>query len=84
MVVVSDTSVITNLLRIDHLFLLKQIFGQIIIPPSVRDELYHVKRHIKIIEEADWIVTKEITNNTLYEELRENLDPGESASVVLA
>ena len=84
MVIVSDTSVITNLLRIDHLLLLRQIFGQIIIPPSVRDELYQVKKQIKIINESDWISIKEITNKTLYEELRENLDPGESESIVLA
>jgi len=38
MIVVSDTSVITNLVQIDQLTLLKDLFGNIVIPQKVYDE----------------------------------------------
>ena len=39
MVVVSDTSIITNLIHLDHLLLLNHIFGEITIPVGVFEEL---------------------------------------------
>lgn len=39
MIIVSDTSVITNLMNIQHLLLLKQLYKQVVIPQSVYEEL---------------------------------------------
>ena len=39
MIVVSDTSAITNLIQIDHLWLLREVYQNIIIPQAVYDEL---------------------------------------------
>ena len=39
MIVVSDTSCISNLLTIGHGHLLNELFGEVIIPPAVGDEL---------------------------------------------
>lgn len=39
MIIVSDTSVITNLMNIQHLLLLKQLYKQVVIPQSVYEKL---------------------------------------------
>lgn len=39
MIVVSDTSTITGLLVLDKIKLLKQLFGQVLIPSAVYQEL---------------------------------------------
>ncbi len=43
MLVVSDTSPITNLIQIDLLPILKDIYGEIIIPESVYQELCEIE-----------------------------------------
>ena len=42
MIVVSDTSPITNLMAIGELEMLRQLFGEIIVPPEVYAELRRV------------------------------------------
>ena len=39
MIVVSDTSPVTNLIQLGHLHLLHQIFGIVILPEAVFEEL---------------------------------------------
>lgn len=39
MIVVSDTSAITALLQVNHVALLQQLYGEVLIPEAVRDEL---------------------------------------------
>ncbi|WP_448519747.1 hypothetical protein [Rhodoflexus sp.] len=39
MLIVSDTTTITNLWHIDYLFLLEQLYGEIIVPTAVWKEL---------------------------------------------
>ena len=39
MIVVSDTTPLISLLKIEHLDLLKKLFGNVLIPQSVYDEL---------------------------------------------
>ncbi|MEO1182632.1 MAG: DUF3368 domain-containing protein, partial [Cyanobacteria bacterium J06636_28] len=39
MIIVSDTSVITNLINVDSLFLLKKLYQNVIIPQAVYQEL---------------------------------------------
>jgi predicted nucleic acid-binding protein len=57
MIVVSDTSPISNLLQIGDLDLLRQLFQEIIIPQDVFDELCEVKTQADILSGQTWIKT---------------------------
>ncbi len=87
MVIISDTSCINNLLVINKLNLLHQIFGEIIIPPAVYDELVayeSINPDISKIDSFIWIKIKPITNLVLYEYLLNYLDNGEAQAITLA
>lgn len=84
MVVVSDTTTITNLLKIKLLLIIKGLYGQILIPKAVYDELSDYGKQKKIIDSHDWIKTVGIQNLELYNKLRERLDKGESEAITLA
>ncbi len=84
MIVVSDTSVITNLVQIDQLTLLKALFGNIVIPQKVYDELTKVPKQIELIERLNWIEVKQISDRTHFDNLLKTLDPGEAEAIVLA
>ena len=57
MIVVSDTSCISNLLTVGHAELLTRLFGEVIIPPAVERELrrFHTKlpRFLKLTTPHD-------------------------------
>ena len=84
MIVVSDTSTITNLYQVDRLDLLRSLYGTIIIPPAVRRELYRIEGQEKGIEKSGWIQTEYPKNQSLITELLEELDLGESEAIALA
>ncbi|NUQ26046.1 MAG: DUF3368 domain-containing protein [Saprospiraceae bacterium] len=84
MIVVSDTSVITNLVQIDQLTLLKDLFGSIVIPQKVYDELTKVPKQIDLIERLNWIEVKQISDRSHFDNLLKTLDPGEAEAIVLA
>jgi predicted nucleic acid-binding protein len=84
MIVVSDTSVITNLGQIDQLTLLKDLFGNIVIPQKVYDELTKVPKQIDLIERLNWIEVKQILDRAHFDNLLKTLDPGEAEAIVLA
>ena len=84
MIVVSDTSTITNLYQVDRLDLLRSLYGMIIIPPAVRRELYRIEGQEEVIEKLGWIQTEYPKNQSLITELLEELDLGESEAIALA
>lgn len=84
MVVISDTSIITNLIQLDQLLLLKDLFAEIVIPEKVKEELSKVEGQSRIIEDKGWITVRSITNQELYDKIDLELDPGEAESIVLA
>lgn len=84
MVIVSDTSIITNLIQIGELSLLRKIFGKVQIPTKVYDELQKLPDQITLIDKIDWIAVVSIENQSLFNELIQYLDPGEAESIVLA
>ncbi|MEQ8705447.1 MAG: DUF3368 domain-containing protein [Phaeodactylibacter sp.] len=84
MIVVSDTSAITNLIQIDHLWLLREVYQNIIIPQAVYDELVSDTKNKVIIESLSWIKIKEVKENDITRNLKEVLDPGESEAITLA
>jgi predicted nucleic acid-binding protein len=84
MIVISDTSVITNLIQLDQLSLLRQLFRDIILPQKVFDELSKIPDQVDLIEKTNWIEIKQISDRDHYEKLITTLDPGEAEAIVLA
>jgi uncharacterized protein len=78
-IVVSDTTAITSLLKIDRVNLLRETFGEIHIPEAVRDELLLYHKEISV----DFQVHA-ITNRSDANLLRASIDLGESEAIVLA
>jgi uncharacterized protein len=87
MIIVSDTSAIGNLAIVNHLWLLQSIYGKVLIPDVVAQELSNASRpEIQAVLLLDWIEIRAIVNlamaNTLQQD--QKLDPGESYAIVLA
>ena len=81
MIVISDTSVISNLVQLGDEDLLPQIFGQVIIPHGVYRELEEIKSKI---DRLSWLEVKELGDDTLFKQLLLKLDSGESEAIALA
>lgn len=84
MIVVSDTSPITNLLQIGELDLLRRIFGEIIVPIQVFNELCQIESQKNVLGKQEWIKFATPSNRKLKDELLEKLDEGESEAIALA
>lgn len=84
MIVVSDTSAISNLLQIDLIDLLHNLYEEIIIPPAVSDELYQIEGHKSALSQINWIKTIHPENQVLVDTLSDDLDKGESEAIALA
>ncbi|MUG91054.1 DUF3368 domain-containing protein [Scytonema sp. UIC 10036] len=87
MIVVSDTSPINNLAAINQLHLLQQLYGTVLIPEAVYQELtdpdFPVAGAMEV-QTFDWIVTHSVANRTVVEALRNELDLGEAEAIALA
>jgi hypothetical protein len=84
MIVVSDTSALSNLLVIGRLDLLRSLFGHVLIPNAVATELYVLERHKRELLNKDWISVAEISDLQLFDSLREKLDAGEAEAITLS
>jgi predicted nucleic acid-binding protein len=84
MVVVSDTSAISNLLQISQLNILHALFGTITITPAIQQEIYAIPAQQKEIEKIEWIKVVAPTNNQFITELAEELDLGEAEAIALS
>lgn len=84
MIIISDTTAITNLYQIGLLEIIRQIYGEIIIPIAVYQELAQNSDQKKAIDEADWIKVLSIKDKKLYKRLLEKLDFGEAEAIALA
>lgn len=84
MIIVSDTSSISNLLQIGLIDILHVLYGEITITPAVRRELYQLPDQEKQIEQIDWIVVKAPQDQGMIVQLLEEIDLGEAESIVLA
>jgi uncharacterized protein len=88
-IVVSDTSVITNLAAIGHLQLLSQLYEEVTIPQRVYRELVDIDPPVPgtlEIQTASWVQVKQVINRQFVESLQAKvrLDPGESEAIALA
>ncbi len=83
--VISNTTPIISLLKIDKLNLLKELYGSISIPKAVYKELEKGKEKpfYKDIQKIEWIKIVEIKNNQIQSFLFD-LDEGEAEAIILA
>lgn len=89
MIVISDTTPIISLLKINRLDLLEKSFGEVLIPNAVYEELTADKRFIeeaKTVKNAPYIKSVSVANSEAVRILRmaTGLDQGESEAIVLA
>ena len=87
MLIVSDTSPISNLILIKQLEILQSLYQSIVVPPKVHSEILALTQFGEDISEyldADWIQIKEPSNTQLVTQLLEKLDEGEAEAIALA
>ncbi len=84
MIVISDTSPISNLLTISQVQLLPAVFQQVYVPQEVWQELSVFHPDLSVLTNASWLEVKTVRNQTLVQQLRQDLDMGESAAIALA
>ena len=87
MVVISDTSVLSNFLQLDRIDVLEYLYRELIIPPTVASELQALEGVIpdlNILLTAPWIRIQLPSDESFVNSLRQKLDPGESEAIALA
>jgi uncharacterized protein len=87
MIVVSNTSPLTNLAAIGKFDLLHQLFEKIIIPEAVWEELNYGGNTwpgSREVDFADWIEKRHVEDRNLVLALKGDLDNGEAESIGLA
>jgi uncharacterized protein len=88
-IVISDTSAITNLAAIQCLDLLLQLYNQVTIPDAVYRELAEIDPPVPgtlEVKIAPWLEVRQVVNRDVVERLQVEvrLDPGESEAIALA
>ncbi|MBO1348364.1 MAG: DUF3368 domain-containing protein [Hormoscilla sp. GUM202] len=87
MIVVSNTSPISNLAALGRLSLLEQVYGKITIPTAVANEISNVGTtytQAAAVPTLPWIQIQSVTDGTMLQTLRTDLDEGESEAIALA
>lgn len=87
--VVSDTGPLIALARVERLGLLRRLYGQIVIPSAVRDELALGSdrpgaKALAIALEAGWVSVQPATYPDMVSEIARHLDRGEAEAIALA
>ena len=89
MIVVSDTTPLISLLKINRLDLLEKLYGSVLIPKAVfseltSNEIYHTEADI--ISQSNFIECREVSNFQALKILQviTTLDLGESEAIILA
>ncbi len=88
MIVVSDSSPLINLSAIGRLELLPALFGTVLVPPIVWDEItgpLGLGKPGEIeLKKAEWVEVRPCADHHLFNLLRKRLDPGEAEAIALA
>ncbi|WP_315789779.1 hypothetical protein [Fischerella sp. JS2] len=89
MIVISDTSALTNLAAIQHLHLLPQLYKQVIIPEAVYRELADIDPPVPgtlEVQATSWLEVRQVVNRNAVKQLQHEvrLDPRESEAIALA
>lgn len=84
MKVISDTSPIINLACVGQLELVHQLYGAILIPRAVYDEITRFgpeEPGAAEVQKLEWINVYNVTNRPLVEALELEVDPGEAEAI---
>jgi len=89
MIIVADTTPLISLMKVGHLNLIHDLFGEILIPEAVYRELVDNTKFLnesKQIMESPYIKKAEVENPKAVELLRRSsgLDAGESEAIILS
>jgi len=87
MSIVSNASPLINLARIEKLSLLQELYGELIIPGAVWQEIVVEgagQPGADEVKAADWINQRAVTNRQLTQALKQELDAGEAEAIALA
>jgi uncharacterized protein len=87
MSIVSNASPLINLARIGKLGLLQKLYGELIIPGAVWQEIVVEgagQPGADEVKAADWIKKRDVSNRQLTQALKQELDAGEAESIALA
>jgi predicted nucleic acid-binding protein len=92
--IVVDTTVLSNLARADRLSLLEALYGQVLVPSQVHDEIlrgiaagYDVLKAADESTEAEWMALTTFENRperTLFKSLLGVIGYGEAAGIAIA
>jgi uncharacterized protein len=89
-IIVSDTSPITNLAAIGRLDLLQQLYKNIVIPLAVYNEMVKVRKVVPgaiEVQTFSWIQTRTVTNPQRVIDIQtrqDGIDSGEAEAIILA
>lgn len=90
MIIVSDTSPITNLAAIGQLDLLRQLYSRVIIPEAVYNEMVDINKIVPgavEVKTLSWIHTQTVINSLQVTEIQENnqsIHLGEAEAIILS
>lgn len=87
MIIISDTTAFSELAKVGQMNLLRDVFGQVIIPQEVYNEIttgFHPAA--ELVQEANWLEIIGVKNPQQVNQLQleYDLDLGECAAIVLA
>jgi predicted nucleic acid-binding protein len=86
-VVIADSPCLIALSRIGRLGILQALFGNVLIPPAVHDEVVikgEGQPGAKDVAACSWIKIQNVKNQLAVRALRSALGPGESEAIILA
>ncbi|TNF41873.1 MAG: DUF3368 domain-containing protein [Bacteroidetes bacterium] len=75
-IIVSDTSCLIALDNIGMLYILKNLFKEVLITPEVKEEFGN--------QLPNWIIVLQVQNKSKQTEIESKLDKGEASSIALA
>lgn len=87
MIIVSNTSPISNLAKVGQLSLMQKIYGRIMIPCAVHEELLDERAGetvVTAVQSATWLEIRSVQNQQLVDELRTRVNVGEAEAIALA
>ncbi len=86
MVIVSDTSILSNFFQIGQLDILRLVFHQLVIPVKVAEELKqlaHFGFDVSWLDKTDWIEIRQVSHPNWITPLLNTVDAGEAEAIVL-
>ena len=87
MIIVSDTTPLSELAKVGKLNLLRDVFSKVIIPQEVYNEVTTgTHPAVNLVQSADWIEIISVQNSEKLSNLKKatNLGAGECAAMILA